>query len=107
MTTTYYIQTNYCEHCRRSTKTSIGLSAAGWKFLFYTDDKHKNAASWLIELLSGSSSICNEYDNQVSHEDFAHLIASKTGDKTVSADSNRGEYTTDDDFDYVARTYIE
>ena len=75
----------------------------GWKFLFYTDEEHKNAASWLIELLGDDATIYDEYGAEIPITDFAHLIAAKRGAKSAAIHGCHDKrYTTDGDFDYTS-----
>jgi hypothetical protein len=99
MTTTYYIETNRCEHCGRCDKISIGISAVGWKFLFYTDEHHRNAAAWLVEIMQGGK-IYDRYGNTISPDAFAKLISSKRRDKSTIPSPIP---LADEDYDYEVR----
>lgn len=105
MTTTYYIRTNYCKHCKRYTERSFGISAAGWRFRFYTDETHCNATAWFLEMLRGGL-IYDEYDNPRNVKGFIELILSKREDKSAG-ESNKeryhDHYWTDGEYDYCER----
>jgi hypothetical protein len=102
MTTTYYIRTNYCKYCKRYTERAFGISAAGRRFKFYTDETHRNAAAWFIEMLRGGL-VYDEYDRQMNINNFIKVILSKRENKSAIESNNeryRDFYWTDGEYDY-------
>ena len=90
MGTNYYHRSNTCLCCDRYDEHHIGKSSAGWTFNFH-GERDKNPefnplgetivsfADWKKRLKIGR--IFDEYDEEISFEDFVKLIESKRNEK--------------------------
>ena len=75
MGTNYYHHINICEHCNRSDIIHIGKSSFGWTFSFHATDNIRSWQDWQEALQDGK--IFDEYDREVSLEDFIKLVEEK------------------------------
>ena len=88
MGTNYYTKENHCDHCGRHEEIHLGKSSMGWQFSFQYNggEYYKNVPEmkkWLK-----TKSIKNEYDEEVTYEEFWDMVKAKQIKKNL----NHAEY---------------
>ena len=73
----YYARYGLCLHCSRYEEIHIGKSSAGWQFMFHATEEIKSYKDWLKFLSRKGTKIYDEYNKEVSLEEFKKLIAEK------------------------------
>ncbi len=80
MGTNYYLQVNYCEHCKRYDEVHLGKCSKGWKFLFRKSENIKNIADAVY--LTSKYLIIDEYGRNISSKDFWDMVHKKQNEKS-------------------------
>lgn len=80
MVTNYYMHLHHCHTCNRCDTVCIGFSQAPFKFVFYVDEDHPDAAAWLLEILKGVP-VLDEDGYTVHNRAFAKLLYKKRNGK--------------------------
>lgn len=80
MGTNYYMLSNNqteCPHCGQlhKEKVHIGKASAGWQFVFQAHKDVRNINDWRLKLKH--SHIIDEYDNDISYDDFFSMVDSR------------------------------
>jgi hypothetical protein len=85
MGTNYYVKINTCQECGRSEEEiHIGKSSYGWQFLFaYNGGEYYKNKNELEAWLEGRK-IFDEYDREISKEDFWEMIETKQATRNPS-----------------------
>lgn len=96
MGTNYYHHTNTCLHCNRADVEHIGKSSIGWTFSFHATDTIRSWKDWQKTLSHGR--IFNEYNEQISLNDFIKLVEEK---QKVPGASNHALQGYDNDRNFV------
>ena len=98
MGTNYYAETKKCSLCGRSEKIHIGKSSAGWRFLFRgygsphddgSDGLPKDVTGWHVFLGRSDVRIVDEYEHEVTLEEFWWRVGSKSDHKRHSSEHDR------------------
>jgi len=101
MGTNYYVNNNYCEHCKRFDDSEhIGKSSFGWQFSFHATFEIKSYKQWLEYL--EDKIIVDEYGEIISLEDFKKMVEEKKDGKnhTIECKSNPYDHSFLDDEGY-------
>jgi len=102
MGTNYYLHKNICSCCGRYDELHIGKSSSGWKFMFHTDETHKDVKDWLKEIEDPNAIIIDEYMRTHPVEEFKKLITAKeiyaTQERFCVGHDN---FRTDGKYDYM------
>jgi hypothetical protein len=51
MGTNYYLNTNYCEHCKRGDLVHLGKASAGWTFSYQGTREIRNRNAWINRIM--------------------------------------------------------
>ncbi len=95
MGTNYYAREDTCEKCGvAKNETHIGKSSAGWTFTFHATEDIRSYKEWLMFLSQKDIKIFDEYDREVSLEEFKEMVESKRSAEHNHAKeySNGGSY---------------
>ena len=58
-------------------KIHIGKSSCGWTFSFHAMNQIVSYRDWLIHILQNDLKIVDEYNKDISFEEFVHIVESK------------------------------
>lgn len=82
MGTNYYAREGICKECGHAKKeTHIGKSSGGWTFSFHASEEMRSAKLWYMFLNQKDVKIFDEYDEEISLEEFKKLVESKRNEK--------------------------
>ena len=96
MGTNYYARSKICKECGRHDELHIGKSSGGWKFHFrgyrdsWEDVDIRSKKEW--EEYLKDKHIFNEYDEEVSYEDFFNLVELKQKDLQGNDETDKDGY---------------
>jgi len=86
MGTNYYVKENICKCCGVAGKTEhIGKSSAGWTFNFHALYDVRSEKEWYMLLSQKDVKIFDEYDEEVSFENFKELVNGKKKERNNHA----------------------
>ena len=85
MGTNYYLRYDLCNSCSRYNELHIGKNSFGWKFVFQVDEENELVTydRWVDFLKSEverGSKIVDEYNKEISLEDFIGIVEEKQKD---------------------------
>ena len=97
MGTNYYIKRNKCKKCGyKPDGIHLGKSSAGWQFSFqYNGGQYYKNIQEMKEWLKDKK-IENEYEENVSYEDFWSMVDEKQKEKLNHADYCKEKYSNND-----------
>lgn len=82
MGTNFYAREEICKTCGHAKKEiHIGKSSFGWTFSFHASEEMRSAKLWYMFLSQKDVKIFDEYDREISFEDFKNYIDSKKKEK--------------------------
>ena len=104
MGTNYYLynRNKVCECCNRTDEEDIlhiGKSSYGWSFSFrgYTEKYNspiiKDVKEWISQISNPDSFIMDEYNNEISKDEFWGLVHSKENDRNHALLYKEGNWT--------------
>jgi hypothetical protein len=90
MGTNYYYETKPCESCGHNESLHMGKCSGGWAFLFrgYRPDEDcsgpriESLQDWLKFMEGTPGKLVDEYDRELSVEDFVAMVRGKQGEKS-------------------------
>jgi len=79
MGTNFYVIKNHCSHCGRYENIHLGKSSAGSRFLFHYQVNMVDIID--VILLTRNNKIENEYEQEISFDDFWGMVQNKQSEK--------------------------
>ncbi len=93
MSTNYYAELNFCEHCERFDRIHIGKVSAGWKFAIEIHESYYNNYKSFTEFIQRKDvKIYNENEDEVSADELLELIEAISCEKTHFKNYPEDEY---------------
>lgn len=83
----FYVEKNYCEHCKRSDYEHIGKSSVGWVFHFQGTDQIRSLKQWYENICSPDvRRIVDENGREYTPKQILRVIYEKRGCGRINDD---------------------